>query len=251
VTTVQAIETQYAGCRFRSRLEARWAVALDTAKIRWEYEPEGFETPFGRYLPDFRLTSFARPRWLEVKPEGYTHDANDTKRWGSLVESTGTMLIVACGLSERTIVIIGTHAYGHQGHPGIIDEAAVNAGRSARFEFGESGTRAPVDDWPRPATWDVPERFKRDESTTGPAATHQVSIAHFRRWLDSSRGFLSTARGRTADGQIEFLRHTAPIVGLLPTAYERLTATQELAAFLGMDQVEVSRAVRAVGEAGR
>lgn len=27
--TIRAIETRYAGCRFRSRLEARWAVFFD------------------------------------------------------------------------------------------------------------------------------------------------------------------------------------------------------------------------------
>lgn len=52
---MKAIETRYAGCRFRSRLEARWAVFLDAMEIRWEYEPEGFETSAGWYLPDFRV----------------------------------------------------------------------------------------------------------------------------------------------------------------------------------------------------
>lgn len=49
------IETVYAGCRFRSRLEARWAVFFDRLGIEWEYEPQGFEGDYGRYLPDFRL----------------------------------------------------------------------------------------------------------------------------------------------------------------------------------------------------
>lgn len=52
---IKAIETRYAGCRFRSRLEARWAVFLDTLKIEWQYEYEGFETSAGWYLPDFRI----------------------------------------------------------------------------------------------------------------------------------------------------------------------------------------------------
>lgn len=55
--TIQAIETQYAGCRFRSRLEARWAVFFDTLDIRWEYEPEGFEVPWR--LSDFVQASCA------------------------------------------------------------------------------------------------------------------------------------------------------------------------------------------------
>lgn len=52
---IKAIETEYAGCRFRSRLEARWAVFFDALDIRWQYEVEGYETPEGRYLPDFLL----------------------------------------------------------------------------------------------------------------------------------------------------------------------------------------------------
>ncbi|MDG4803171.1 hypothetical protein [Micromonospora sp. WMMD980] len=52
---MKAIETHYAGCRFRSRLEARWAFFMDLMDVRWEYEHEGWELPSGRYLPDFRL----------------------------------------------------------------------------------------------------------------------------------------------------------------------------------------------------
>ncbi len=70
---MQPIETSYAGCRFRSRLEARWAVAFDVLGIRWEYEPQGFElghrlsnTPGTyRYLPDFWLPD--HQLWAEVK----------------------------------------------------------------------------------------------------------------------------------------------------------------------------------------
>lgn len=53
---IKAIETEYNGYRFRSRLEARWAVFFDTAKIKYEYEPEGYELADNeRYLPDFYL----------------------------------------------------------------------------------------------------------------------------------------------------------------------------------------------------
>lgn len=53
---IKAIETHYAGYRFRSRLEARWAVALTHLGYDWEYEAEGFETSAGWYLPDFRIS---------------------------------------------------------------------------------------------------------------------------------------------------------------------------------------------------
>lgn len=65
------IETEYGGCRFRSRLEARWAVAFDALGEPWLYEPQGYELTLvkhrtqRRYLPDFYLPS--RRLWVEVK----------------------------------------------------------------------------------------------------------------------------------------------------------------------------------------
>ena len=35
--TMKPIETEYKGYRFRSRLEARWAVFFDALNIKWEY----------------------------------------------------------------------------------------------------------------------------------------------------------------------------------------------------------------------
>jgi hypothetical protein len=52
---MEAVETTYAGCRFRSRLEARWAHFMDLMGVPWQYEYQGFDLPSGRYLPDFRL----------------------------------------------------------------------------------------------------------------------------------------------------------------------------------------------------
>lgn len=64
---IKAIETEYKGYKFRSRLEARWAVFFDAAEIEWEYEPEGFENENGeRYLPDFYLPKY--DFYVEVKP---------------------------------------------------------------------------------------------------------------------------------------------------------------------------------------
>jgi len=62
---IKAIETRYAGCRFRSRLEARWAVFWDHLEIRWEYEPQGYVIDGRPYLPDFWLPELQT--WAEVK----------------------------------------------------------------------------------------------------------------------------------------------------------------------------------------
>ena len=73
---MKAIETKYKGYRFRSRLEARWAVFFDALGLQWEYEPEGFDLgDAGWYLPDFRVTS---PQgyitWYEVKANSESDD---------------------------------------------------------------------------------------------------------------------------------------------------------------------------------
>lgn len=73
---IKAIETVYNGHRFRSRLEARWAVFFDALMIKWEYEPEGYKTPDGNYLPDFLLPdawvrSSVQGVFFEVKPPGH------------------------------------------------------------------------------------------------------------------------------------------------------------------------------------
>jgi hypothetical protein len=68
------IETLYAGCRFRSRLEARWAVFFDVFQLKWRYEPDGFRLPSGRcYLPDFLIDGVG---FVEIKP---TTDSDNGK----------------------------------------------------------------------------------------------------------------------------------------------------------------------------
>ena len=56
MSELKAIQTEYKGYLFRSRLEARWAVFFDACGVDWEYEPEGYDLGDGLYyLPDFLL----------------------------------------------------------------------------------------------------------------------------------------------------------------------------------------------------
>lgn len=55
MTDIKPIETIYNGYRFRSRLEARWAVFFDSLGVDYEYEPEGFSNNGVLYLPDFLI----------------------------------------------------------------------------------------------------------------------------------------------------------------------------------------------------
>lgn len=94
---IKPIETVYNGYRFRSRLEARWAVFFDAIGAEWEYEPEGFQLPDGtKYLPDFRLHNVkgrgANDIWVEIKGTlsdkdlhkivDFSYGSNELNEWG-------------------------------------------------------------------------------------------------------------------------------------------------------------------------
>lgn len=69
---MKAIETKYKGYRFRSRLEARWAVFFDSLNLTWRYEPQGFVLGGKAYLPDFWLPDLKL--WVEVKAFDVVND---------------------------------------------------------------------------------------------------------------------------------------------------------------------------------
>jgi len=78
---VKAIETRYKGYRFRSRLEARWAVFFDALGLDWVYEPEGYTDGKINYLPDFYISVSGSDNgfFVEIKPTSPTLD-----EWGKI-----------------------------------------------------------------------------------------------------------------------------------------------------------------------
>ena len=62
---IQSIDTVYDGYRFRSRLEAKWAMFFNEAGIEYSYEPKGIKTSYGWYLADFFIPSM--DLWIDVK----------------------------------------------------------------------------------------------------------------------------------------------------------------------------------------
>lgn len=81
---IKAIETEYNGYKFRSRLEARWAVFFDAAHISYQYEPEGFDLNGDWYLPDFYLPDFMI--YVEIKPfdRNVVKHTGDNNEWERL-----------------------------------------------------------------------------------------------------------------------------------------------------------------------
>lgn len=91
--TVKAIETVYKGYRFRSRLEARWAVFFDALGVEYEYEKEGYELPSGRYLPDFWLPE--QNAWFEIKPTAPSDI--EQQRCFELADQSGYSAVIIIG----------------------------------------------------------------------------------------------------------------------------------------------------------
>ena len=89
-----AIETTYQGYRFRSRLEARWAVFFDCLGESWAYEHEGYRLPSGWYLPDFWLPRLEL--WLEIKPTAPT--VREEALCRELADITDNAVALAIGL---------------------------------------------------------------------------------------------------------------------------------------------------------
>ena len=104
--TIKAIETEYKGYRFRSRLEARYAVFFDALNLKWEYEKEGYTLSNGvNYLPDFwiRFDKTALPDWgfyIEIKPCEPTHD--ERLKLHLLAKDTGHTVVCFWGLPGST-----------------------------------------------------------------------------------------------------------------------------------------------------
>jgi len=93
--TIKAIETKYKGHRFRSCLEARWAVFFDALGIKWEYEKEGFDLgKAGLYLPDFWLPE--QRVWVEIKAESPTE--NETEKAHALAQMSDHDVFIFYGL---------------------------------------------------------------------------------------------------------------------------------------------------------
>jgi len=96
---IKAIETIYAGIKFRSQLEAKWAMYWDQPRVnvKWEYEPEGYFVGSGqnryRYRPDFYLPEL--DLWVEIKGTTETLDVN---KLTAAVDSSGDTL----PMSEET-----------------------------------------------------------------------------------------------------------------------------------------------------
>jgi hypothetical protein len=105
-----AIQTEYKGHLFRSRLEARWAVFLDALEVEWRYEEQGYETDGHRYLPDFYLPDSRA--WLEVKGDPGAI-GQDSARMCAILSDRSPLPGFASG--DAAVVVVGEIPQAHDG----------------------------------------------------------------------------------------------------------------------------------------
>lgn len=94
---MKAIQTKYDGHKFRSRVEARWAVFFNALGWNYQYELEGFEVEGTPYLPDFYLPELSM--WFEVKGSELTEPEADLCRKFSA--GSGNRVVAALGAPKR------------------------------------------------------------------------------------------------------------------------------------------------------
>ena len=155
---MKAIETRYAGHRFRSRLEAKWCVFFQHLGIRWEYEPQGFRFAGRSYLPDFLLPDTRT--WVEVKGSEDTLD-HDLMEAFALALPRGERVVLlgpipdpgepgdwdwgwqslhSCYVDEEERVVFGEWVGFGAGVPTVLTETSS----STPFDSGREGWLTPV-----------------------------------------------------------------------------------------------------------
>lgn len=129
---IKPIETVYNGYKFRSRLEARWAVFFDTLGVEYWYEPEGYDLGNGvYYLPDFWLPK--QNKWLEVKPNHMVAD-----RW-EIFKREDMHIANKCG---KLANITGKQVYLLTGQPEDPMKIDINGSMHPYLAFFDGGSKS-------------------------------------------------------------------------------------------------------------
>ena len=90
------LQTDYNGVRFRSRLEARWALFMDQLPVEWRYEAEGFALPSGAFVPDFYLPRLEM--WVEIKPNRRFATERDLRLCEELAQAQRQRVVLFAGV---------------------------------------------------------------------------------------------------------------------------------------------------------
>ncbi len=101
---IKPIETVYDGYKFRSRLEARWAVFFKTIGAKYDYEKEGYDLgKLGWYLPDFWL-----PHYSDEFNDGKTGVFVEVKAGAATQKEFDRAYALADGLTSNIFIFEGS-----------------------------------------------------------------------------------------------------------------------------------------------
>jgi hypothetical protein len=223
---VGAIETVFDGYRFRSRLEARWAVFFKKARIRYIYEPECFRmfTDGELYLPDFylpdvnmRTTEDKGGIYVEVKPPPLNFNTKEGMR---LVAHLAELSYI----TGKSVLLI-------EGMPALWDDIFVDKGYGEIYFDAEGDGHYEITITPDfDERWDTNMLFARcykcfrvrvqhgwhqgpceyclkqsDEKSrcdaAHPSLVHAVNVARSYRFEERGRGVWVTAADSTVNGK--------------------------------------------------
>jgi hypothetical protein len=137
MSSIRAKPTLYKGTRFRSRLEARWAVFFDAIGWEWVYEPSFAELSGISYQPDFLVeTRQSGTHLIEVKPgkswaelAPFLNEVNGDPRY----QQTATILRVPL------IMMIGT--------PGVWNQGRLSEYGAVAIKWYASGPAHDLYEW--------------------------------------------------------------------------------------------------------
>lgn len=117
---MKAITTIYNGYKFRSRLEARWAVFFKYLHLDYDYEVEGFKLENGLfYLPDFYIPSM--DLYIEIKPSFSEITMDDALKMECFGEKKQLMIIIGSP-GKQEMYYLSSSVYNGQIHEYLIDE---------------------------------------------------------------------------------------------------------------------------------
>lgn len=103
---------------------------MDALAIAWQYEPEGFELPSGRYLPDFLLPEIGC--WLEVK--GDDPSGEELQVCYELARGGDRPVFILMGQPESPRISVA----GHEIHTPFLSEQEYQ--EADGLGFGVEGT---------------------------------------------------------------------------------------------------------------
>lgn len=127
IFSLKAIETRYKGYKFRSRIEARWAVFFDEIGIKYSYEKEGYALDGIPYLPDFYLPQ--QDCFVEIK--GIDPDERE--------EDKARLLSLYAG--KNTYIFSGNIPYGNENQGAICcSPPEIYTTKQAPDKDGQFGT---------------------------------------------------------------------------------------------------------------